>query len=487
MRLLKQDFLQPTPQRQKKRGIVSRVGEVRVFVSQDFSPNPGEMALSQKSSACPMKEAKKNGSTACLPSPSKRDKKLLIRSDEDGVQASVIENGVLVEHFVSGVTDTMVGNIYLGRILKIVPGLDAAFVDIGEEKDGILHLPSFKGRKGKNRLNYGDPVLVQVTKDPRGHKGPLLTDEISLSGKFMVLKPNSDMVGASAKLGGSERTRLKGILNEILPRGEGGIARTAAENSSKDALEKDYAKLEAQLREIERRYGKLSRRSLPALLKSDTNLALKVTRDVFNGSFSRLEVQGEEFEKVRSYVKERNPELAGRVQKWDPALKKKDIFAAYRVEPQLDQGLGRVVDLPGGGTLVIDKTEAMTTIDVNSAKFTARKGDLEETATECNVEAAKEIGRQLRLRDIGGIVIVDFVNMRFKSDKERVLFALKKALEGDRSKHAIEGITSLGLVQISRQKLGHGLVESFSHECEKCHGRGLIISREPVKAGGPEE
>ena len=474
------------PQLKKKRGIVSRAGEIRVFVSPDFSSRSAAAAPSRRARPRPAQ-----GPAAPLPSqlPSLlgKDKRLLIRSDENGVQASVIEDGVLVEHFALGVTDTMVGNVYLGRITKVVPGLDSAFVDIGEEKEGILRLPPRGGRSGRNRLRCGDPVLVQVSKDPRGRKGPLLSDKIMLSGRFIVLMPKSGAVGASSKLGGSERKRLRGILNEILPRGEGGIARTAAANCSKEALEKDYAALESQLQDIEGQYEKLRHLTATALLKSDSNLALKVTRDVFNGSFSRLQVQGKEFGKVRSYVRERNPELAERVERWDPTLKRGDIFAAYRVEPQLEEGLERVVELRGGGTLVIDKTEAMTTIDVNSAKFSARRGDLEETATECNVEAAREIGRQLRLRDIGGIVIVDFVNMQLESDKERVLSALRKALEGDRSKHAIEGITSLGLVQISRQKLGHGLVESFSHECEKCHGRGLIISREPAKEAEPEE
>ena len=473
------------PKIQIKRGIVSRVGEIRVFVPPDYSHRTKNCTPLPKAPATYAKKIETH--LPATQSSMQKDKRLLIRSGEEGVQASVIEDGVLVEHYASGVTDTMVGNIYFGRVSKIVPGLNAAFVDLGEEKDGILRLPSPAARRGGRQLHCGDPVLVQITKDPRGHKGPLLSDKISLSGRFMVLMPKSVMIGASSKLEGSEKKRLRGILSGILSRGEGGIARTAAANCSRADLEKDYAELESQLQDIEARFEKLARHSTPVLLKSDSNLTLKVTRDVFNGSFSRLQVQGKEFGKVRSYLQERNPELLERVEKWDLAHKKKDIFAAYRVEPQLCQGLERTVELPGGGTLVIDKTEAMTTIDVNSAKFSARRGDLEETATECNVEAAKEIGRQLRLRDIGGIVIVDFVNMQLESDKERVLSALKKALEGDRSKHTIEGISKLGLVQISRQKLGHGLVESFSHECEKCHGRGLIISREPVKAAAAEE
>ena len=459
---------------QKRRGILSKVGEIRVFVAaHDFPSSPQE---GHEPRACRPLASKSASSPIPLPSAPKKDKRLLIKSERGEVQASVIEEGVLVEHYASGITDTAVGNVYAGKVGSMLPGLESAFVDLGEEKSGILRLP-FQRKKSGQRLRYGDPVLVQVAKDSRGHKGPQLSGKLSLSGRFMVLMPASNAIGASSKLDGRERARLRRLLNEILPNGEGAIARTAAAGCSKEALENDYRDLKRRLRDIEAKYERAaSSGRYPALLKSDSDLALKLTQDIFNDSFSALQVQGEEFEKIRSYIWEKSPELLDRVERWDPDLEKKDLFEEFRVKEQLSQGLDRVVQLPNGGTLVIDKTEALTAIDVNSAKFSSRSGEMENTATKCNIEAAKEIGRQLRLRDIGGMVIVDFINMQLESDRELVLSALQKAMKGDRSKHAIEGMTSLGLVQITRKKLGKGLVESFSHECEGCHGRGIVIS-----------
>ena len=476
-----------TSKLQKRRGILSKVGEVRVFVaSRNFSSFDQEETENGMPNP-PLPESSRPISTSCAPRTPKKDKKLLIKSRGGHVQASVLEDGILVEHYAAGITDTSVGNIYAGKICGVLPGIGSAFVDIGEEKAGILKLPSLNNRNGQ-RLRYGDPVLVQVTKDPRGHKGPDLSSKISLSGRFLVFMPFANVVGASSKLEGRERARLRKMLREILPQGEGAIARTAAAGCSEESLESDYEALKKRWQEIEMQYARLATTGrYPALLKSDSDLALKLTRDVFNDSFTALQVQGRDFEKVRSYVGETNPELLAKVQRWDPALEKEDISDHYGIEDQLDRGLERIVELPNGGTLVIDKTEALTAIDVNSAKFSARGAEMENTATQCNIEAAKEIGRQLRLRDIGGMVIVDFINMQLESDKQLVLSTLQKSMEGDRSKHAIEGMSSLGLVEITRKKLGQGLVESFSHECENCHGRGLIISREPVKAAGTQD
>lgn len=470
------------PKVRKRRGILSRVGEIRVLVtSRDFSSIHGE-DFAQEAPPLALPDA------IPLPSPPKKDKRLLIRSKGSNVQVSVLENGILVEHYASGITDSAVGNIYAGRVGTILPSLEAAFIDLGEERNGILPLPSRHKKNQRSRLRRGDPVLVQVVTDSRGSKGPLLSREISISGRFMVLLPGSNTVGISSKVDGRERARLRGILHEILPCGEGAIARTAAAGCAKEALQSDYEKLEGRLRRIETQYEKLTSGSqYPAMLKSDSDLSLKLTRDIFNNSFSALQVQGGEFEKVRAYVQEKNPELLDRVQRWDPTVEGEDLFDRYRIDEQLAQGLGRVVKLPNGGTLVIDKTEALTAIDVNSAKFSSRTGEMEKMVTRCNIEAAKEVARQLRLRDIGGMVIVDFINMQLKSDKHLILSALQKAMKGDRSKHAIEGMTKLGLVEITRKKLGRGLVESFSYECENCHGRGFIISREPSKARAAED
>lgn len=478
MKLLNTEKSQePKLAKTKRRGILSKTGEIRIFVA---SRNFSSVRQNSSKEASPLPPT---SDVIPLPSPHK-DKKLLIRSQKDNIQVSVLENGVLVEHYASGITDSAVGNIYAGRVGTVLPGLESAFIDLGEEKHGILPLALRCKKNGKYGLKRGDPVLVQIVKDSVGNKGPLLSREISILGRFMVLLPGSNTVGVSSKLIGNERPRLRGILREILSRGEGAIVRTAAAGCSKEALQSDYEKLKMQLCAIEMQYEKLTSNSqYPAILKSDSDLSLKLVRDIFNNSFSTLQVQGREFEKVRAYVREKDPKLLDRVRRWDPLLEKEDIFDYYHIYKQLTQGLERVISLPNGGNLVIDKTEALTAIDVNSAKFSSRSGEMEKMATRCNIEAAKEVARQLRLRDIGGMIIVDFINMQLESDKHLVLSALQKAMESDRSKHVIEGITKLGLVEITRKKLGRGL-ESFSYECESCHGRGFIISHEPAKATG---
>ena len=365
--------------------------------------------------------------------------------------------------------------------------MEAAFVDIGRGRNGVLYAGEVNwdaaGLEGRARsieaaLKSGDTQLVQVTKDPIGHKGARLTSQISLPGRFLVYVPGGGMTGISRKLPDTERTRLKGILKKIVPEGAGVIVRTAAEGASEHDLTHDVERLKAEWAAIESKAAKSS--SAPVLLHAEPDLAIRVVRDVFNEDFRSLVVDGEEaWRQIEEYVADIAPELADRVSKFTGTG---ELFHDLRVDEQLVKALERKVWLPSGGSLVIDRTEAMTVIDVNTGKFTGSGGNLESTVTKNNLEAAEEIVRQLRLRDIGGIVVIDFIDMVLESNRELVLRRLTECLGRDRTKHQVAEVTSLGLVQMTRKRVGEGLLEAFSEPCEVCHGRGVIVHTEPVVA-----
>ncbi|MGJ9532963.1 Rne/Rng family ribonuclease [Actinotignum sp. GS-2025b] len=415
----------------------------------------------------------------------KRD---MIVRERDGLnQIAVLEDDVLVEHYVARHTQiSMVGNVYLGRVQNVLPSMEAAFVDIGKGRNAVLYAGEVDwkaaGVTGKNRrieqaLKSGDTVLVQVTKDPIGHKGARLTSQVTLAGRHLVLVPGGDMTGISRKLPDSERSRLKKLLKEIVPEDHGVIVRTAAEEASAEQLQNDVDRLTKSWKEIQRKAK--AAKTAPQVLKSEPELAVRVVRDIFNEDFDSLRVQGEDaWETISTYVEELSPELMDRVSRWDDS---RDIFEAYRVEEQLAKAFDRKVWLPSGGTLVIDRTEAMTVVDVNTGKFTGSGGSLEETVTRNNLEAAEEIVRQLRLRDIGGIVVIDFIDMVLESNRDLVLRRLIECLGRDRTRHQVAEVTSLGLVQMTRKRVGQGLVEAFSTVCEACEGRGYIIHDHPVE------
>ncbi|MGJ9642548.1 Rne/Rng family ribonuclease [Actinotignum sp. GS-2025c] len=415
----------------------------------------------------------------------KRD---MIVRERDGLnQIAVLEDDVLVEHYVARHTQiSMVGNVYLGRVQNVLPSMEAAFVDIGKGRNAVLYAGEVDwkaaGVTGKNRrieqaLKSGDTVLVQVTKDPIGHKGARLTSQVTLAGRHLVLVPGGDMTGISRKLPDSERSRLKKLLKEIVPEDHGVIVRTAAEGASAEQLQDDVDRLTKSWKEIQRKAK--AAKTAPQVLKSEPELAVRVVRDIFNEDFDSLRVQGEDaWETISTYVEELSPELMDRVSRWDDS---RDIFEAYRVEEQLAKAFDRKVWLPSGGTLVIDRTEAMTVVDVNTGKFTGSGGSLEETVTRNNLEAAEEIVRQLRLRDIGGIVVIDFIDMVLESNRDLVLRRLIECLGRDRTRHQVAEVTSLGLVQMTRKRVGQGLVEAFSTVCEACEGRGYIIHDHPVE------
>ncbi|SFC38777.1 ribonuclease E [Nocardioides terrae] len=424
---------------------------------------------------------------------------MVIRQREDLIQIGVLEDKVLVEHYVARESQTsLIGNIYLGRVQNVLPSMEAAFIDIGKGRNAVLYAGEVnwaalghkegQQRKIESVLSSGQTVLVQVTKDPIGHKGARLTSQISLAGRFLVYVPDGTTSGISRKLPDTERNRLKSLLREIVPDTAGVIVRTAAEGASEDELTRDVERLKARWEDIEAK----SKGSAPQLLYGEPDLTLKVVRDLFTEDFAKLVVQGDEaWDTVKSYVDHVAPDLSDRVEKYDPAGGK-DLFATYRVEEQIAKGLDRKVWLPSGGSLIIDRTEAMTVVDVNTGKFTGSGGNLEETVTKNNLEAAEEIVRQLRLRDIGGIIVVDFIDMVLESNRDLVLRRLVECLGRDRTRHQVAEVTSLGLVQMTRKRIGTGLVEAFSETCTHCQGRGVVIHDHPVESGGsgvvaPEE
>ncbi|MEV4394489.1 Rne/Rng family ribonuclease [Nonomuraea sp. NPDC049607] len=416
------------------------------------------------------------------------DRMMVVRRHGDRTQIAVLEDGVLVEHYVNReASQSYVGNVYLGKVQNVLPSMEAAFVDIGKGRNAVLYAGEVNfdtaGLEGQPKrieaaLKSGQSVLVQVTKDPIGHKGARLTSQISLPGRYLVYVPDGSMTGISRKLPDKERTRLKSILKKVMPENAGVIVRTAAEGASEDELARDVARLSAQWENIQK---KAKSASPPELLSAEPDLTIRVVRDVFNEDFTSLVVQGEDaWDTVDEYVKYVAPHLAERLSRWDTG--QGDVFESYRIDEQLGKALERKVWLPSGGSLVIDRTEAMTVVDVNTGKFTGQGGNLEETVTRNNLEAAEEIVRQLRLRDIGGIIVIDFIDMVLESNRDLVLRRLLECLARDRTKHQVAEVTSLGLVQMTRKRVGQGLLEAFSTPCECCNGRGLIVSTEPVEA-----
>lgn len=420
--------------------------------------------------------------------------RMMVIRDQDGLdQIAILEDGLLVEHYVARRTQSsMVGNIYLGRVQNVLPSMEAAFVDVGRGRNAVLYAGEVNwdavGMEGKPRrieaaLKSGDPVLVQVTKDPIGHKGARLTSQITLAGRYLVLIPGGSMMGISRKLPDKERARLKKILKAVVPSGSGVIVRTAAEGATEEQIRDDVARLTRQWEDIEKK--RTNTKSAPALLRGEPELAVRVVRDIFNEDFTKLVIEGRDtYATVKEYVDELSPELSDRVEQW---VGTDDVFHAHRIDEQLAKGMDRKVWLPSGGTLIIDRTEAMTVIDVNTGKFIGAGGTLEETVTRNNLEAAEEIVRQLRLRDIGGIVIIDFVDMVLESNRDLVLRRLVECLGRDRTRHQVTEITSLGLVQMTRKRVGEGLVEAFSSPCEACEGRGFIVHQHPVETSGSEQ
>lgn len=413
------------------------------------------------------------------------DRMMVVRAKNGRTQIGVLEDNVLVEHYVARNQDaSLIGNVYLGRVQNVLPSMEAAFVDIGRGRNAVLYSGEVdwdgvetgnQPRRIELALKPGDRVLVQVTKDPVGHKGARLTSQVSLPGRYLVYVPGGSMNGISRKLPDNERARLKRILKEVLPESSGVIVRTAAEGATEEQLTRDVQRLTSQWEHIQKL---LQSQSAPSLLHAEPDLLVKIVRDVFNEDFSKMLIQGDDANRtIRAYLESVAPDLLERVELYQDDV---DPFDAFRITEQIEKALDRKVWLPSGGSLVIDRTEAMTVVDVNTGKFVGSGGNLEETVTKNNLEAAEEIVRQLRLRDIGGIIVVDFIDMVLESNRDLVLRRLIECLSRDRTKHQVAEVTSLGLVQMTRKKLGLGLLETFSEPCEVCAGRGVIVHHDPV-------
>ena len=417
------------------------------------------------------------------------DREMLVRQTGDRTQIAVLEDKIMVEHYVNRNSNiSYVGNVYLGRVQNVLPSMEAAFVDIGKGRNAVLYagevnwdaagIAEGQTRKIEHVLKTGQSVLVQVTKDPIGQKGARLTSQISLPGRYLVYVPGGAMSGISRRLPDQERSRLKSILKNLIPDEAGVIVRTASEGASEEELERDVIRLKAQWEDIQEKAENPSTTS-PSLLYSEPDLTVRVIRDIFNEDFRRLIVQGDEaWDEINNYLGHIAPELTSKIEKWSGT---RDLFAENRIEEQLVKAFDRKVYLPSGGSLVIDRTEAMIVIDVNTGKFIGKGGNLEETVTKNNIEAAEEIARQLRLRDMGGIIVIDFIDMSLESNRDQVLRRLVECLGRDRTKHQVAEVTSLGLVQMTRKRVGQGLIEAFSTTCESCGGRGIHIHSEPVR------
>ncbi len=406
---------------------------------------------------------------------------MVVRQQGARTQIAVLEDGIVVEHYINqSSSGSLVGNVYLGRVQNVLPGMEAAFVDIGKGRNAVLYAGEVnwdaagldgQPKKIETALKSGDPVLVQVTKDPVGQKGARLTSQISLPGRFLVYVPNNPMTGISRKLPDRERSRLKTILKAVVPEDAGVIVRTASEGASEEELGRDVARLAAQWTDIE---AKSKTASPPTMLYGEPDISIKVVRDIFNEDVKKLIVSGADaWETVEQYVSYVAPDLADRLEKYVGTT---DVFTEYRIDEQIAKALDRKVYLPSGGSLVIDRTEAMTVVDVNTGKFIGQGGNLEQTVTKNNMEAAEEIVRQLRLRDIGGIIVIDFIDMVLESNRDQVIRRLIECLGRDRTKHQVAEVTSLGLVQMTRKRIGAGLLEVFSEPCDHCQGRGAVVN-----------
>lgn len=426
------------------------------------------------------------------------DRTMLIRQAEDYSQIAVLEDNVLVEHYVDRASAaSMIGNIYLGRVQNVLPSMEAAFVDIGRGRNAVLYAgevdwDSFgvtgPDKKVEKVFKSGQPVLVQVSKDPVGAKGARLTSHLSIPGRYVVYSPGGHLSGISRKLPEGERKRLKGILDDLIDPNASVIVRTAAEGASEDELVHDVNRLKAQWEVLE---SKSKTTTAPQLLYAEPDLTVRIVRDLFTADFSSMVIDGnggpeDAYDNVDAYLRYVAPNLAERIERWD-RQSNGDIFSKYRVHEQVAKALERKVFLPSGGSLIIDRTEAMTVVDVNTGKFTGTSGNLEATVTANNLEAAEEIVRQLRLRDIGGIIVIDFIDMVLPANRELLLRRLVECLGRDRTRHQVTEVTSLGLVQMTRKKIGTGLAEAFTVACETCAGRGYHVHDAPVASQAPAD
>jgi ribonuclease E len=423
-----------------------------------------------------------------VPPPDTARKQMLVRSSPHQTQIVVLEGPVLVEHYVARSDQkSLVGNVYLGKVRNVLPGMEAAFVDFGEGKNGVLYAGDVnyddaeiegKARRIEVVMKPSDTVLVQVVKDALGHKGARLTNQISLAGRYLVLAPNSDVRGISRRLPDDERRRLRTVIGEVRPKGMGVIVRTAAEGASKEDIQADIKRLLGIWEKIS---GQSSVKA-PQLLHQEPPLVLRVIREHFTSDFRRLLVDDPEtYDQALAYLEGTESDLLEKLKLYEDEL---GLFERFHVEDQLRKALDRKVWLPSGGHIVIDRTEALTVIDVNTGRFVGRS-NLEETVLQNNLESAEEIARQLRLRDIGGIIVIDFIDMEISKNRAAVLLRLREHLAKDKTRTQVFDVSNLGLVEMTRKNVSAGLLESFSDVCPRCSGRGVVLYEEAATAGAP--
>ena len=405
-------------------------------------------------------------------------RKMLVTTGETRSQIAVLEGRELIEHYVAKHADeSIVGNVYIGRVENVLPGMEAAFLDIGEARNAVLYVGEVSYEEElegpppriETLLKSGQAVVAQVTKDPMGSKGARLTTEVSLAGRYLVLVPNSDSLGISRRLADAERRRLRDIANRIRPEGHGMIVRTAAVGASEEDLERDVARLTRIWSEVSHR---IEGAKPPKLIYSEPPLAIRVVRDLFTADVEEVIVDSEEsYHQIRNYLEEVAPEFGDRVSLYTDGM---SLFERYHVTEQIRKAIDRKVWLQSGGHIVIDRTEAMTVIDVNTGRYVGRS-TLEDTVLHANLEAAEEVAKQLRLRDIGGIIVIDFIDMGYERNRDELLRTFERALLRDKTRTQVYGVSELGLVQMTRKKVSEGLLEAFSHKCEPCDGRGVIL------------
>jgi len=405
----------------------------------------------------------------------------------EATQIAVLEGRNLIEHYVSRPADDVAqihGNIYLGKVQNVLPGMEAAFVDIGTPKNAVLYRGDVQYdvedvEQGGNArieeiLKPKQSIICQVTKNPIAHKGARLTQEVSLPGRFVVLIPNSSTYGISKRLADDERKRLRSILDKVKPPQHGVIVRTAAEGVTSEEISADVRRLLSQWERIEELAAKVQ---APTLLYREPDMAVRVIREEFNDDYRGVVIDDEQlYSEVRDYVASISPALADRVQYYDRSVEPLSIFERHHVHEQLHKALDRKVWLPSGGSLIIEHTEALTVIDVNTGKNVG-SSSLEETVFKNNLEAAVEIAKQLRLRDIGGIIVIDFIDMEVKGNRDEVVKVFRDALARDKTRTQVFEISELGLVEMTRKRIGEGLLESFSSLCPECEGRGVLIDQ----------
>ena len=405
-------------------------------------------------------------------------RKMLVTTGDTRSQIAVLEGRELIEHYVAKHADeSIVGNVYIGRVENVLPGMEAAFLDIGEARNAVLYVGEVSYEEElegpppriETLLKSGQAVVAQVTKDPMGSKGARLTTEVSLAGRYLVLVPNSDSLGISRRLADAERRRLRDIANRIRPEGHGMIVRTAAVGASEEDLERDVTRLTRIWNEVSER---IEGAKPPKLIYSEPPLAIRVVRDLFTADVEEVIVDSEEsYHQIRDYLEEVAPEFGDRVSLYTDGMA---LFERYHVTEQVRKAIDRKVWLQSGGHIVIDRTEAMTVIDVNTGRYVGRS-TLEETVLHANLEAAEEVAKQLRLRDIGGIIVIDFIDMGYERNRDELLRTFERALLRDKTRTQVYGVSELGLVQMTRKKVSEGLLEAFSHKCEPCDGRGVIL------------